>query len=66
LVGEFVVGATGKAEVVDVGDRVGGVGVAVVDFAEVAGDIAAGKGAVTILGMNASVVHPRHDGRSAG
>ena len=51
LFGEFVVGATGKAEVVDIGDRVGGVRVVVVDFAEIAGHGAAGEGAATILGV---------------
>jgi hypothetical protein len=57
LVGEFVVGATGKAEVVDVGDRVGGVRVVVVDFAEIAGHGATGKGAATILGADCRVLH---------
>ena len=43
LFGELVVGAAGKGELVDIGDRVGGVGVAVVDFAEIAGHGAAGE-----------------------
>ena len=51
MVGEFVVGAAGKAEVVDVGDGVGGLGVVVVGFAEIAGHGAAGEGAATILGV---------------
>jgi hypothetical protein len=41
LFGEFVVGAAGQGEVVDVGDGVDGVGVAVVGFAEVSGHGAA-------------------------
>src|SRR5882762_5498070 len=40
LFGEFVVGAAAKSQVVDVGDRVYGVAVAVVDFAEIARDVA--------------------------
>src|ERR1700761_2293632 len=51
LVGEFVVGAAAKRQVVDIGDGVGGVAVAVVDFAEIAGHGAAGEGAATILGV---------------
>jgi hypothetical protein len=41
LFGEFVVGAAGQGEIVDVGDRVGGVGVVVMGFAEVGGHAAA-------------------------
>ena len=51
LVGEFVVGAAAKSQLVDIGDGVGGVGVVVVDFAEVAGHGAAGEGAATVLGV---------------
>ena len=51
LFGEFVVGAAAKSQVVDIGDGVGGVGVAVVGFAEIAGHGAAGEGAATILGV---------------
>src|ERR1700722_6264986 len=51
LFGEFVVGAAGQGEIVDVGDRVGGVGVVVMGFAEVGGHAAAGEGAATILGV---------------
>lgn len=51
LFGEFVVGAAAKGQVVDVGDRVYGVAVAVVDFAEVAGDVAVGKRTPTVFGV---------------
>jgi hypothetical protein len=51
LVGEFVVGATGQSEVIDVGDRVGGVRVVVVGFAEIAGHGAAGERAATVFGV---------------
>src|ERR1700722_8291476 len=66
LVGEFVVGAAGQGNVVDVGDGVGGVGVVVVGFAEIAGHGAAGEGAATILGKNVEVMHLSQDAGSAG
>jgi hypothetical protein len=51
LFGEVMVGAAGQAEVVDVGDGVGGVGIVVVDFALVGRHGAAGEGAATISGV---------------
>ena len=50
LFGHFVVGAAGLGEVVDVGDGVGGVGVAVVGFAEVGGHGAARERAAAVFG----------------
>src|ERR1700761_6243828 len=49
--GEFVVRAAAESQVVDVGDGVGGVGVGVVDFAEVGGHGAAREGAATVFGV---------------
>src|ERR1700735_3646819 len=51
LVGHCVVGVAGQGEGVDVGDGVGGIRVAVVDLAEVAGHLAVGEGAPPILGV---------------
>src|SRR5947209_235473 len=51
LLGELVVGIADQRQAVDVGDRVGGVGVVVVDFAEVAGQGAAGEAAATVPGV---------------
>ena len=51
LFGEWVVGTAGQAEVVDVGDGVGGVGIIVVDLAPVGRHRAAGEGAATISGV---------------
>ena len=51
LVGEFMVGAAGQGEVVDVGDGVGGVGVAVVGLAEVGGHGAARERAAAVFGV---------------
>jgi hypothetical protein len=51
LFGEFVVGAAGQGEVVDIGDRVGGVAVAVVGLAQVARHAAAGKRTTAIPGV---------------
>ena len=51
LFGELVVGATAKAEVVDVGDGVGGVGVVVVGLAQIAGHGAAGERTPTVFGV---------------
>ena len=61
VVGEFVVGAAGQGEVVDVGDGVGGVGGAVVGFAEVGGHAAARECAAAVFGTKATVVHPREE-----
>ena len=51
LFGELVVGVAGQGEVVDVGDGVGGVGVAVVGFAEVGGHGAARERAPAVFGV---------------
>src|ERR1700733_8974197 len=51
LFGELVVGAASESQVVDVGDGVGGVAVAVVGFAQVAGHGAAGEGAAAVFGV---------------
>jgi hypothetical protein len=66
LFGEFVVGVATESQVVDSGDRIGGIAIAVMDLAQIARHGAAGEGAPTILGTNASVVHSRNDARSAG
>jgi hypothetical protein len=51
VVGELVIRIAGQREVVDIGDRVGGVGVIVVDLAEIAGHGAAGEGAAAVSGV---------------
>ena len=51
LFGEWVIGAAGQREGVDVGDRVVAIRVTVVGLAEVAGDGAAGERAATISGV---------------
>src|ERR1700761_9028166 len=51
LLGEIVIGAAAKSQVVDVGDGIGGVGVGVVDFAEVGGHGAAREGAAAVFGV---------------
>ena len=51
MVGEFVVGAAAKSQVVDIGDGVGGVAVAVMDLAQIARHAAAGERTPTILGI---------------
>jgi hypothetical protein len=56
--GEFVVGAAGQCEVIDVGGVAGGVGGEVVDFAVIAGHITVGEGTSTIFGMKVQVVRP--------
>src|SRR5271156_7222846 len=61
LFGEFVVGAAGQGEVVDVGDGVGGVGVAVVGLAEVGGHAAAGERASAVFGVQHDSVGGRGD-----
>jgi hypothetical protein len=55
LVGHCVVGVAAEGEGVDVGDGVGGVGVAVVDLAQIARHGAAGEGAATVLGTTVQV-----------
>ena len=60
LFGEVVVGAAGQGEVVDFGDGVGGVGVAVVGFAEVGGHGAARERAAAVFGMQVTVVRPSY------
>src|SRR5277367_2162830 len=51
LFGELVVGAAAKSQVVDIGDGVGGVAVAVMDLAQIARHAAAGERTPTILGV---------------
>ena len=51
LAEEFVVGWAGEGEVVDVGGSVLGPVVDVVDFAEVAGHVAAGVCAASVFGV---------------
>ena len=51
LFGECVVGAAGQGEVIDVGDGVGGVGIAVMDLAQIARHAAAGERTPTIFGV---------------
>ena len=51
LFGEVMVGAAAEGQLVDICDRVGGVAVAVVDFAQVAGHGAAGEGAAAVFGV---------------
>jgi hypothetical protein len=46
-----------EGEAVDVGDGVAGVGVVVVDLAEVARDGAAGEGAAAISGKKVRMMH---------
>src|SRR4051794_31001095 len=51
LFGELVIGMADQGEAVDIGDGVFGVGVVVVDLAQVTRDGAAGEGAAAVLGV---------------
>ena len=66
LFDQFVVAAAGEGECVDVGAVSGCPLLDMVYVAPIAGHIAAGARAATILGMNDSVVHPRQDAPVSG
>ena len=51
LFGQWVVAAAAKREIVDVGGTASGVARDVVDFGELAGDVAVREGTSTVLGV---------------
>jgi hypothetical protein len=59
FIGHLVVGLAGQGQLVDVGPAAAGPVVDVVNFRAVSGDVAAGGRTAAVLGMDASVVHPK-------